>query len=147
MIQFRNDENNITYCYQCSVNQVWEALTKPELVKKWQYNTDLTTDWKQGSSLIFKNEIDGSTYEQKGTVLEIDKPTYLKYSLFAPRPGLEDKPENYFTMIYTLEEKDQKTTLAIIQEDPRGQMQEEQSEESENSVLQALKTLIESSQK
>jgi hypothetical protein len=40
--------------------------------------------------------------EQWGTVLEFTPTQKLSYSLFAPRPGLEDKPENYFEMIYSL---------------------------------------------
>ncbi|BCL83039.1 hypothetical protein ccbrp13_55040 [Ktedonobacteria bacterium brp13] len=58
-------------------------------------------------------------------------------------PGLDDKPENYFTMTYTLEELNGKTTLTIIQDDPREQQPQEQPEESENSVLAGLKKLVE----
>ncbi len=124
-------------------NKIWDALTKPELVKKWQYGSELKTDWKIGSKISFKNEWEDKIFEQYGTVLEFNPGQSLKYSLFFPRPDLEDKPENYFTMEYVLIEKEYGTELQIIQEDNRkGAIQEEEQGE-ENPVLKMLKELIE----
>jgi uncharacterized protein YndB with AHSA1/START domain len=125
------------------ITRVWEALTKPELVKQWQYGTDLSTDWQPGSALTFRNAWEGTIYEQKGTILEIDPPRLVRYTLFAPQPGLEDKPENYFTMTYSLEEANGRTTLMITQDDPREQVPQPQADETENSVLNSLKKLVE----
>jgi uncharacterized protein YndB with AHSA1/START domain len=36
--------------------KVWDALTKPELVKIWQYGSDILTDWKVGSEIRFRVE-------------------------------------------------------------------------------------------
>ncbi|MCM0665582.1 SRPBCC family protein [Flavobacterium tyrosinilyticum] len=127
-----------------SVEKVWNALTQPELVKQWQYGSDLLTTWKTGSEIRFRNEWDGQVFEQWGTVLEVVPNQKIKYSLFFPRPGLEDKPENYFIMNYVLTEENQKTKLEIIQEDNRlGAIQEEPQGE-ENPILLGLKSLIES---
>jgi uncharacterized protein YndB with AHSA1/START domain len=122
---------------------VWEALTKPELVKQWQYGANVMTDWQKGSPIVYRSEWEGTVYEQTGTILEIEPDKLMRYTLFAPRPGLDDKPENYFTMTYTLEELNGKTMLAIIQDDPREQPPQEQAEENDNSVLDALKKLVE----
>ena len=128
---------------RASANRVWEALTKPELVKQWQYGTDLTTDWRKGSSIVFRNEWDGKVYEQKGSILEVEPGRLARYSLFAPQPGMEDRPENYFVMSYLLEEVDGQTILTIDQDDPRNQTAQEPAEEGENAVLVALKKLVE----
>ena len=79
-----------------------DTLTKPALVKLWQYGSDLITNWEVGSIIRFRTEWEGKVFEQWGEVLEVKPPELLKYSLFAPRPGLEDKPENYFIMSYVL---------------------------------------------
>lgn len=124
---------------------VWAVVTEPVHVKQWQYGSDLHTDWSVGSSIRFRAEWDGQVFEPWGTVLAVDAPHRLQYSLFAPRPGLEDRPENYFTMTSTLEAEQDGTTLAISQDDPRVGTQEEQSTgEDENPVLAALKQLAES---
>jgi hypothetical protein len=74
--------------------RVWDAVTKPEWVKQWQYGSDLITDWHIGSEIRFRTKWEGNVYEQWGTVLEFAPYHSLRYSLFAPRPGLEDTPEN-----------------------------------------------------
>lgn len=126
-------------------DKVWEALTNPDLIEKWQYGSQLYTTWKVGDAIKFVTEWEGNTFEQWGTVLEYDKPVKLRYSLFAPRPDLEDKPENYFEMIYILVANAEETILQIIQEDfrPNAIQQEEQGDE--NPFLQALKLIAESS--
>src|SRR6185369_9071207 len=100
-------------------SKVWLALTAPELVKQWQYGSDLLTTWTPGSSIIFRNEWNGQVFEQKGTVLEFIPGSRLKYSLFFPSPGVEDIPENYFFMTYQLTESDGLTSVLFRQDDPR----------------------------
>jgi len=133
-----------TVTINASAEQVWAALTEPALVKQWQYGTDITTTWEVGTPISFRNEWDGQVFEQHGTVLKMEPHTLISYSLFAPRPGLEDVPENYFTMSYQLEEKDGSTLLSIIQEDPRPQPEgQSDDDEAGQMVLQALKNLVE----
>jgi hypothetical protein len=71
---------------------------------------------------------------------------YLSYSLFAPRPGLEDRPENYFEMRYQLAEQAGATVVTIIQNDPRPPAAGEAASDGsrgENAILQGLKTVAE----
>lgn len=100
-------------------SKVWRALTEPELVKQWQYGSDLLTTWEPGTPIVFRNEWNGQVFEQKGTVLEFVPASRLKYSLFFPRPDLQDVPENHFFMTYELTESGGLTTLLFRQEDPR----------------------------
>jgi len=64
--------------------------------------------------------------------------------LFAPRPGLEDIPENYFVMSYILTTEHGQTTLEIIQEDNRPNAVQEAPQGEENPILQSLKKIAES---
>jgi uncharacterized protein YndB with AHSA1/START domain len=136
--------NISTLVIKAPIQKVWDALTIPELVKKWQYGSDLITDWKLGSEIRFRTEWEGKVFEQWGKVLELLPYHTIKYSLFAPRPGLEDKAENYFVMIYLLNEKESHTILEIIQEDQRPGAKQEEPQGEENPILNALKSLIES---
>jgi len=125
------------------IEKVWNALTKPELVKQWQYGSDLITDWKVGNEIRFRNEWESQVFEQWGTVLEIVPNQKIRYSLFFPRPELEDKPENHFIMSYVLSQENQKVKLEIIQEDNRPGAVQEEAQGDENPILQGLKALIE----
>ncbi|MFC9916749.1 hypothetical protein [Streptomyces sp. NPDC127197] len=67
--------------------------------------------------------------------------------LFAPRPGLEDKPENRFTMIYSLAEDSGGTCVTIIQDDPRpvpAAAGDEDGDGEDASILASLKSVAES---
>jgi hypothetical protein len=125
------------------IAKIWEALTQPELVKKWQFGSDLLTDWKVGSEIRFKNDVEGQILEQWGRVLEFTPYEIIKYTLFVPAPDLKDSPENYFTMSYVLSQNSDSVHLLINQEDNRpGSVQDEPNGE-ENEELNALKALLE----
>jgi uncharacterized protein YndB with AHSA1/START domain len=124
---------------------VWDALTNPELVKLWQYGSVLTTDWKVGGAIRFRSEWEGQVFEQWGTVLDVEPNVRLRYNLFAPRPDLEDRPENYFEMRYVLTELGGATQLEIFQVDNRPGAVQENPQGEENPALKSLKELIESS--
>ena len=124
--------------------KVWLALTAPDLVKQWQYGSDLLTTWEVGTPIVFRNEWDGQVFEQKGTVLEFSPESRLKYSLFFPHPDLQDIPEHYFFMTYELAESDGITSLLVRQEDPRPSLSNESSGGDDGpDVLAYLKELVE----
>lgn len=124
--------------------KVWLALASPALVKQWQYGSDLLTTWEVGTAIAFRNEWNGQVFEQKGTVLEFSPESRLKYSLFFPRPGLQDIPENYFFMTYELAESDGTTAFLVRQEDPRASSPGESSGgDGGPDVLSDLKELVE----
>ncbi|MCB9309857.1 MAG: SRPBCC domain-containing protein [Lewinellaceae bacterium] len=125
--------------------KAWEALTDPVMVKAWQYGSELITDWKVGNEIRFKTEWQGQIFEQWGTVLHFEPTSRLKYSLFAPRPDLEDTSENYFEMEYVLTKRGDGLELLIVQEDNRPGAQQEPEQGEENPVLKMLKELIEKS--
>jgi uncharacterized protein YndB with AHSA1/START domain len=129
--------------FQAPIEKVWAALTDPQIVKQWQYGSDLITDWEVGSDIRFRAEWEGKVFEQWGKVLEIVPHKILKYSLFAPRPNLEDKPENYFTMAHILTKEGGKIKLEIIQEDNRKGAVQTDPQGEENPILKNLKSIVE----
>ena len=136
--------NISTLIIKASIEKIWDTLTKPELVKQWQYGSDVITDWKPGSAIRFRTEWEDKVFEQWGKMLEIIPQRLIKYSLFAPGPNLEDKPENYFIMSYVLTKEEGHIKLEIIQEDNRPGAIQEAPQGEENPVLAGLKALAES---
>jgi uncharacterized protein YndB with AHSA1/START domain len=135
--------NISTINLNASLDKVWEILTSPEKVKLWQFGSDLITTWEVGSNIEFITEWEGQIFKQWGKVLEIKQNELIKYSLFAPRPELEDKPENYFVMNYVLTSENGKTKLEIIQEDNRPNAVQEEPQGEENPIIQSLKQIAE----
>ena len=135
--------NISTIFVKAPIQKVWDALTKPELVKQWQYGSDLITDWTVGNEIRFRTEWEGKVFEQWGKVLEVVPYKLIKYSLFAPGPALEDNPGNYFIMSYVLNGERGQIKITITQQDDRPGAKQEEPQGEENPVLNGLKSLIE----
>jgi uncharacterized protein YndB with AHSA1/START domain len=135
---------NISTIYiKAAPERVWDTITRSELVKLWQYGSDLITGGKVGDDIRFRTAWEDKIFEQWGKLLEIKPNELLRYSLFAPRPGLEDKPENYFEMNYVLTAENDGTKLVILQIDDRPGAKQEEPHGEENPVLQLLKQTAE----
>jgi len=136
-------KNISTIMINAPLQKVWDTVTKPELVKLWQYGSDLLTTWEIGSDIKFRTAWEDKVFEQWGKVLVVKPNELVKYSLFAPRPGLKDRPENYFIMNYVLTTQNGQTKLEIIQEDNRPNAVQEEPQGEENPILQSLKQIAE----
>jgi len=124
------------------IEKVWDALTKPELVKKYFFGTMVNTDWQVGSPITFTGEWNGKAYQDKGEILEIEKGKHVMYTYWSSMGGTSDVPENYLKVTYDLEAKDSKTMVTIASENK----DEESKKHSENNwdmVLQKLKDMLE----
>jgi uncharacterized protein YndB with AHSA1/START domain len=129
---------------QAPARKVWLALTVPDLVRQWQYGSDLLTTWVPGTPIVFRNEWNGQIFEQKGTVLEFIPGSRLKYSLSFPRFDLQGVPEESFFMTYELTESDGLTSVLFRQEDPRPLPPDTAAgEDGGPDVLSSLKELVE----
>jgi uncharacterized protein YndB with AHSA1/START domain len=123
--------------------RVWEALTKPELIKQYLFGTNVATDWKEGSAISYKGEWEGKQYEDKGTILKIIPEKLIVSTYWSSMGGSEDKPENYMTVTYALEPDGAATKLTITQENAPTQDSAEHSGENWKMVLEGLKKVVE----
>ena len=122
---------------------VWDALTNPDMVKKYFFGTDVQTDWIVGSPIVFKGDWEGQQYEDKGTILQLEKYRRLVYEYWSSMSNKEDKPENYSNISYLLTPKDGGTLLEVTQDNVESEAAREHSESNWNSVLNDLKDLVE----
>jgi uncharacterized protein YndB with AHSA1/START domain len=123
---------------------VWDALTKPEIIKKYFFGTNTITDWVPGHMIVFEGEWQGKTYHDKGTVIEFYKYEKLRYDYWSSMSGIEDKPENYAIITYEIFSEGDATTLVVTQENIPDEARKEHSMENWKMVLQELKKLLES---
>jgi uncharacterized protein YndB with AHSA1/START domain len=96
--------------------KVWEALTDPAKVKQYMHGTNLATDWKVGSPITWTGEWKGKSYVDKGTVLEVEPETLLRYTHWSPMGGRADEPDEYHGVTFELAEEEGKTILTLTQD-------------------------------
>lgn len=124
-------------------DKVWAALIDPEQIKRYMFGSQVVTDWKQGSSIVWKGEYGGKKYEDKGEIVEIEPERRLKLTHFSPMTGQEDRPENYHTLLYELEEHEGRTHLSLRQDNNPSKEAAEHSQENWQKMLASLKQVVE----
>ena len=124
-------------------DKVWDALTNPDLIKKYMFGTTVVSDWKEGSKITWKGEWEGKTYEDKGKILRLEPKRELQYSHFSLNPGLDDKPENYHIVTIELKEIDKQTIVTLSQDNNADEKTRDHSEKNWKMMLASLKKLLE----
>jgi len=95
---------------------VWEALTNPELMKKWMSETEINiiTDGKVGSPMIIRGNLHGIKFENKGTVLQFEPEKILQYNYLSSISRLPDQPGNYSSIEFQLALIEDQTALTVL---------------------------------
>ncbi len=85
-----------------SPDQVWDALTDPEAISRFMFGSQVDTDWQVGSPITWTGEYDGTSFTDKGEILQVDAPERLRLTHYSPMTGEPDEPESYHTLDYRL---------------------------------------------
>jgi len=118
---------------------VWQAITDPAEVKQWFFGTDLATDWTPGSPITWSGEWEGKPYQDKGEVVAVDEPNRLEVTHYSPLTGQEDVPENYHTLVYSLDADEEGTKVTITQDNNGDQDEADRNAATWAQMLESLK--------
>lgn len=109
-------ESSVTI--QAPPAEVWRALTDPGLMRHWiaqpEVGVEITTDWKVGSSITVKGHHNNVDFENKGTVLQFEPHSILRYSHLSSISRLADKSENYTIIEFHLARAEDNSTLLTV---------------------------------
>lgn len=136
-------ELRITTSVKAPKEKVWEVLTTPDQIRQWLFSTTVTTDWLEGSPIIFEGTWQGKVYHDKGKIIECTPHKTLRHSFWSSMSGKEDKPENYVLVSYELDDKGDTCDLTISQDGIRTEKEREHLEQNWKTVAQGIKTLAE----
>ena len=125
-----------------TVDEAWKALVNPEIVEKYMLGSKQLSDWRRGSSIIWKKDFNGRKFEDKGEVLEITPRKSLKYTHYSPASGRPDAPENYQTVSVTLKENAKGTTIKLTSDNNASEEEKAMTEHIWAYYLQGLKIIM-----
>jgi len=125
------------------IAKVWDAFINPDKIKQYMFGTNAVSDWKEGSSIVWKGEWEGKKYEDKGVILKLEHGHRIQYSHFSPLTGQPDLPENYHIVTIELSGKGKKTLVSLLQDNNATEEAREHSEKTWKMMLDGLKTLLE----
>ncbi|MEO6300434.1 MAG: SRPBCC domain-containing protein [Paracoccaceae bacterium] len=131
----------ISKVIHASKSQVWDALTIPEIIKTYFFDSTVETDWKPGSPITWSGEYKGKPYKDKGTIEAVEVNNHLSMTHWSPLSGLPDKPENYHTVTFDLEGTPRTTKVTLTQTNLTGTTPE-QAKKNWEPVLEGIKTAV-----
>ncbi len=126
-----------------SPSVVWNAITNSGTTKKYMFNAEIISDWKAGSSIVWRNADNGKIYV-KGEIIRIAPQRFLQTSDFNPNIGLADIESNYSMVTYELNSIKGRTLLKITESNFNGdEFRYKDSDKFWETVLIKLRDLLE----
>ncbi|HLQ63786.1 MAG TPA: SRPBCC domain-containing protein [bacterium] len=125
------------------ISKVWDALVNPDAIKRYMFGATVVSDWREGSSIIWKGEWQGRPYQDKGVILQLKPNRTLQYTHFSPLSGVPDTPENYHTVAVELSTEGDKTRVVLTQDNNPTEQAREHSERNWTTMLATLKKFLE----
>ena len=126
------------------VSKVWDALLDPAMTKQYMFGTEVVSDFREGSSIMWRGVWKGKAYEDRGTILKLEKERLLRYSHFSPLSGLPDIPESYHTVTIELSAVGGHTLVSLSQDNNVSEDSRDHSQKNWQLLLDGLKQLLES---
>jgi uncharacterized protein YndB with AHSA1/START domain len=124
-------------------DSVWEALVNPKAIQEYMFGTEVVTDWREGSPIVWKGVWQGKPFADKGVVLRVDPGRTLRYRHFSPRSGLPDRAESYHIVTIELSHEGARTRLSLTQDNNPTDQARDHSAANWRSMLAALKKYVE----
>ena len=136
---------------QASIEKVWDALTNPEQTRRYMFGCETVSDWKPGSSLLWRGSYEGQEMVfVKGFIKQIQPYSLLQYTVIDPNASFPDIPENHLHVTYRLATENGHTVLTVIQDGFEGAAEGEKrytevynNGEGWNPILVDIKKLLE----
>ena len=123
--------------------RVWDALTDPDQIRRFMFETTVESDWKPGSPIVWKGVFEGREYEDRGEIIAVEAPRLLEMTHYSPLSGQEDRPENYHKLTYVLQWRGASTLIRLSQDNNASEAEAEHSRGMWESLLGGLKNVVE----
>lgn len=125
-------------------NKVWEAIIRPEIVKRYFYEANLRADWRKGGEIVYSGFWDGKAYEDRGTILDYEE----GFAVTMDFPGKYGKVtyaliDQSDPNILNISTHEYSTVVNVTQSGVETEEQRKAAEKSWNEVLHKMKELLE----
>ncbi len=122
---------------------IWQALTNPEITRKYFFHARVHSDWRKNSSIIFEGRMFWIIpYRMEGEIIDIEPGRMLKYTLRNGKGNIAST-----STITIMLEPVNSTTVVRVTDDvgngPGGNTRYARSVKGWKKILQGLKKTVE----
>ena len=117
---------------------VWDALVTPSIIKEYMFGTNVVSDFKEGSPIVWKGEWEGKPYEDKGVIRKFVPNHVLQYT-----HSSAGSDEVHIVTIELAEKGPSQTEVTLSQDNNATEEAREHSEKNWKMMLDGLKKLLE----
>jgi uncharacterized protein YndB with AHSA1/START domain len=125
--------------------KVWDALIDPEKIKQYILASDVVSQWREGSSIVWKSEFNGKPFEINGTILRLEPQRLLEFDQSRPifRASQVVRPSNYHRVTIELSDDGVQTRLSLIERGNATERERAHSQGGWQLALGNMKALLE----
>lgn len=135
------DQVHLTQSVEAAPAEVWRAITEPAMIKAYFFGADVETDWRPGSPITWRGEYKGKSFRDKGEIVAFEPGRRLAMTHWSPLSGLEDVPENYHTVIWSIEPEGEGSKITLTQENLTG-VEPDAARDSWRPVMEGLARML-----
>lgn len=139
-----NEDHTVrkTIRIEADVDRVWEAITNPEITRKYFFNCEAISDWEVGSRLDFQTKVEGvDTVVVSGIITAIEPNSLLEHSCYIPE--FDHDPSNHTKVTYKFESEEGATVISVSQGPFEDEEKRNHTNFSWDTVLSGLKKVLE----
>lgn len=96
-------------------DDVWHALTDPDLIRRYFLGADVATDWEPGHPIKFTGEWQGKRYEDRGEIQSFVEGRELSYTHWRGPQGEPEKPQDRHLVRFQLDDVADGTRVTVTQ--------------------------------
>lgn len=136
----------VSVTINASQAKVWDALVTPGTIKQYLPVTDVVSEWREGSPIVWRSEFQGKPYEIRGTVLRLEAGRLLEYDHSRPifrASGDGRALATYQRVTIELGDEGPQTRVSVTERDNKTERELAHSEGGWRRALGNLKALLE----
>ena len=125
--------------------KVWDALIDPEKIKQYILASDVVSEWREGSSIVWKSEFQDKPFEIRGTILRLEPQRLLEFDQSRPifRASQVVRQSDYHRVTIELSDEGTRTHLSLIEQGNTTERELAHSQGGWQLALGNLKALLE----
>lgn len=101
------------------------------------------SEWNEGSKIVYQGNFNGIEFRDEGIIDIFDFESKYQYSYWSKNHGTKNLPENYVSISYQIEGRNNEVILRVVQTNYQSKEIAENMNQIWNLILNSLKELLE----